>query len=107
MIHKPKTSCEMQIISSTSYGNPCRRRHIFDICTKEYDFKDTDVFALDVQDLMEEYRKSENLPQDYNLIELVSVYKLVLSFINNNPNSHFILDEVPLCKGIKIKTLKC
>ena len=55
---------------------------------------------------MEEYKKNEKLPSDYNLIGLVSVYELVLSFIKDNPNAHFILDEVPLCKGIKLKTLQ-
>ena len=96
----------ISLVSATSYGYPYRKRHIFDICTKEYDFKDTDVIALDVQDLMEEYKKSENLPPDYNLIGLVSVYELVLNFIKNNQDAHFILDEVPVCKGIKLTTLK-
>ena len=61
---------------------------------------------MDVQDLMEEYKKSEKLPSDYNRIGLVSVYELVLSFIKDNPNAHFILDEVPLCKGIKLKNFE-
>ena len=91
----------ISLVSSTSYGFPYRKRHIFDICTKEYDFKDTDVIALDVHDLMEEYKKNENLPQNCHLVGQVPVYKLVLSFIKNNPKAHYILDEVPLCKGKK------
>ena len=97
----------ISLVSSTRHGYPKPRRHIFDICTKEYDFKDTDVIAVDIQDLVEEYRKNNRFPKCGGkfiggYLSGVSVYKLVLSFIKNNPNAHYILDELPLCKGIRI-----
>ena len=84
-------------MSSTRYGLPKETKHIFDICSKEYDFKDTDVVAIDIQDLLEDYKKTNK--NQHNQGHL-SVYELVLSFIRNNPNGHFILDEVPIYKGI-------
>ena len=97
----------ISLVSSTRYGAPKVKRHVFDICTKEYDFKDSDVVALDIQDLIHDYKKNKSPHDDCSLTGNFSIYKLVLSFIKNNPKAHYIFDEVPLCKGnfIEIKDL--
>ena len=97
----------ISLVSSTRYGAPKVKRHVFDICTKEYDFKDSDVVALDIQDLIQDYKKYKHPHKSCSLTGNDSIYKLVLSFIKNNPKAHYIFDEVPLCKGnfIEIKDL--
>ena len=88
----------ISLVSSTRYGAPKAKRHVFDICTKEYDFKDSDVVALDTQDLIQDYNKNKNL-HEWCRTGNYSIYKLVLSFIKNHPKAHYIFDEVPVCKG--------
>ena len=79
---------------------PSDTRHVFDVCTKEYDFKDTDVVAVDIFDLLKDYWKHYNATENQVTGGHLSVYELVLSFIRNNPKGHYILDEVPIYKGI-------
>ena len=89
----------ISLVSSTRYGAPKVKRHVFDICTKEYDFKNSDVVALDIQDLVRDYNKNKNPNEWCSLKGNFSIYKLVLNFIRNNPKAHYIFDEVPLGKG--------
>ena len=85
----------ISLLHSTSRGRPKRGRPVFDVCTKEYDFKDTDVVAMDIEDLWKYYEKDRKNTSRQD----VTVYELALRFMENNPNAHYIFDEVPIFKG--------
>ena len=85
----------ISLLHSSSRGWPKIGRPVFDVCTKEYDFNDTDVVPIDICDLWSDYKKDKT----YNGRDKVTVYELALRFIKNNPNGHYIFDEVPIIKG--------
>ena len=73
--------------------------HIFDIYTKLYDFKSSDVHIKSAQDILE-YYQANNKGND---IKNIDVYTLVEYFVQKHPDAHFVLDEVPLLKPDKSK----
>ena len=56
--------------------------------------------AVDIFDLLKDHWKHYKATENKVTGGHLSVYELVLSFITNNPKGHYILDEVPIYKGI-------
>ena len=91
---------------------------MFDICTKEFDMKNVQAQPIDMTDLINYYdqhhpefrifddiaasdkdrriKKKPRFTDDLTTLK-INAYELVEFFIeNNDANSHFILDEVPI-----------
>ena len=65
--------------------------HIFDIYTKAYDFTASEVVVKSAQDLWDFYEAQKKGSDKTE----VDIYTLVECFVQNNPNAHYVLDEVP------------
>ena len=71
---------------------------IYDIYTKEFDFGGSDIQVKSSQDLWNFY-ESQNPGSNK---KDVGIYSIVESFIKQNPEAHYILDECPfLMRGGK------
>ena len=64
--------------------------YIFDIYTKEYEFQDSSVKVISVQDLWTFYESKKGAEQSK-----VDVYCLVEYFVQHHSEGHFVLDECP------------
>ena len=87
--HKPVFY--ISLLASDRKGKPRPFRHVFDFCTKTCDFKQTNVKAIDVQDLCHHYRHTTKYKRSD-----VNVYELALHYMRDCPDAHYILDEVPI-----------
>ena len=80
----------ISLLGTEIRGKPNPFRYVFDIITRIFDFRQTNVQAKDVRDLCDYYEDTSN-KQSSN----TDVYSLCLHFLSEHPHSHFILDEVP------------
>ena len=65
--------------------------YIFDIYTKSYDFRGSNVKVVSAQDLWAFYESKNKGADRLN----VNIYSLVEFFIQHNLDGHFVLDECP------------
>ena len=107
-------------------GNVDVVEYIYDVYTKLYDFLSTDVKILSAQDLWNIYQKQHTKQREIEepkgivkrIVKAMScrrehgslindgticskdvdIYQLVESFIKNNSDGHFIIDECPFIK---------
>ena len=81
-------------------GIPRKAFYIFDV-KSEMELVKHNIKFMSCQDLLEYYQKETGTNG-----EEMNVYELVQFFIKKNPNGYYLLDEVPLIKGIILKLLK-
>ena len=81
----------ISLVGVDAWGKVDDYEHIYDIYTKLYDFTSGDVIVKSAQDLRE-YYEAQNKGSDRKKID---IYALVEYFVQNHPNGHFVLDEVP------------
>ena len=84
----------ISMVGVDSYGSVEEFEYIFDIYTKEYDFRGYDVTVISAQDLWEFYASKNKRSR----IKDVKIYFLVEYFVRHHPDGHFIVDECPLLK---------
>ena len=109
------------MVASHRNGNPRVGPFIFDICTKSFEMSNTKAVAKDVNDLIQYYNdhhptltifedrtqrqknlrmKKKSRSSDRESPSEVTIYELAEFFIQDQirkePNSHFVLDEVPI-----------
>ena len=80
----------ISLLGTYKEGKPRPFRYVFDIITRMFDFQGTNVQAKDVRDLCDYYKTTTNKDSSDT-----DVYSLCLHLMSENPDSHFILDEVP------------
>ena len=81
-------------------GFPRNAFYIFDV-KSEMELEKHNIKFLSCQDLLEYYQKETGLNG-----EEMNVYELVQFFMEKNPNGYYLLDEVPLIKGIVFESLR-
>jgi len=81
-------------------GIPRRAFYIFDV-KSEMELEKHNIKFMSCQDLLEYYQKETGTNG-----EEMNVYELVKFFIKKNPNGYYLLDEVPLLKGIVVQLMK-
>ena len=74
-------------------GKPRKLQFVFDLVTKWFEFRGTNVKFVDVQMLCDHFEKETG-----NSSSDEDIYTIILQFIKDHPNSHFIFDEVPFIK---------
>ena len=79
------------LAGSDARGKPDSKPYYFDMTTK-WEFQDTSVVVKDVPDLVREYEQDNPT----HACQELTVYDLVAWFVKKNPDSHLIMDEVPL-----------
>ena len=108
------------MVGTHKNGNPRKERFLFDVCTKNFEMKNTAARPIDVPDLidfydanhkeyctvfdanevMKECRLKKRLRNGNGPASLIDSYELTKFFIQRqveqNDNCHFILDEVPI-----------
>ena len=81
-------------------GIPRKAFYIFDV-KSEMELEKHNIKFMSCQDLLEYYQKETGTNG-----EEMNVYELVQFFIKKNPNGYYLLDEVPLIKGIVVQLMK-
>ena len=81
----------ISLAATRGYGKPEPHSFIFDLITK-LEFKDSNVKALDVLDLLGAY-KIQNPTYD---TKEITVYDLVEYFVQENSDADVIVDECPI-----------
>ena len=81
----------ISLAAADDRGKPKRQSYIFDLITK-LEFKDSNVKALDVLDLLASY-KTQNPTYD---AKEITVYYLVKHFVQENSDADIIVDECPI-----------
>ena len=84
----------ISLVGADFRGDVQKEEGIYDIYTKEYDFKDSAVMVKSAQDLWDDY--AQNNGSDRKSID---IYALVEHFVQQHPDAHFILDECPFLLG--------
>ena len=85
---------------STGKGIPRKAFYIFDV-KSEMELEKHNIKFMSCQDLLEYYQKETGTNGDE-----MNVYELVQFFIKKNPKGYYLLDEVPLIKGIVVELMK-
>ena len=104
----------ISLVGVDKLGEISRFEHIYDVYTKLYDFVSTDVIVLSAQDLWRIYQERKQHEQPTGILKRIvksmscgtkhnetfyleddEIYSVVESFIKNNANGHFIIDECP------------
>lgn len=82
------------MLGANEHCKPIRSyQFIFDLVTRWYDFRGTNVKFVGVKDLCDYYEKVTGKKSNN-----VHVYDLSLKFMDDHRNSHYIFDEVPFTK---------
>ena len=87
------------LVVVSKYGKMEDYEHIFDIYSKQCDFKSSNEIIKSVQCLWE-FSDCQN---DSDEEEKIDIYTLVDYFLLNHRNGHCILDEVPFLRSEWIK----
>ena len=91
----------ISLVAANRCGKPDNRRHVYDIISGDYDLKDTgdatSPIFIDVPQLIEYHDKNQGLgAKALGIFKANTVYDLATFFVANNPEAHFVLDEVPI-----------
>ena len=81
----------ISLVGVDETGTVSDHEHIFDVYTREYDFDGYDVKVISAQDLWVWYKTSHKDADK----KRVNIYQLSESFIQHNPNGHYVFDECP------------
>ena len=84
----------ISLLGADQKGKPRRLQFIFDLVTKWYDFRNTNVKMVDVRMLCDNYENTTGKDSSD-----VDVYTISLQFIKDHPNSHYLFDEVPFIEN--------
>ena len=85
----------ISLVGVDNEGNVDEHEHIFDVYTKEYDFKGSSVKVLSAQDLRDFYQSEQGLFGKWFVGKKVDVYVAAEFFVKQHSNGHFIVDECP------------
>ena len=89
----------ISLVGVNTTGFVDKYEHIFDIYTKEYDFRGSNVKVISAQDLRNFYTKHHKLDTFRNFfrrkaqIKKVDVYTMAEFFVEQHSNGHFVVDE--------------
>ena len=91
----------ISLVGASKWGKPDKRRHVFDVITDEYEFTqtghETTPIFVDIPKLMDHYLKHQPLgAKALGVFKTLTVYDLLAFFISRHPDSHYVIDEVPM-----------
>ena len=87
----------ISLVGVDVWGFVDKHEYIFDIYTKQYDFRACNVKVISAQDLNNFYAKHRKLETFRNFFrrKRVDVYTMAQSFVEQHSNGHFVVDECP------------
>ena len=108
----------LSLVGVDHYGTVDDHESIFDIYTRSYEFLTSDVSFKSAQDLKAYYDAQKKKTNRGNCFactsggesddEELDIYSLVEFFVEQHPNAHYVLDEVPFmaseckCRNIPV-----
>ena len=91
----------ISLVGVRGKGFVMKHEYIFDIYTKEYDFKGSSVKFISAHDLWDFYAANHKMEISWNFLKKkkISIYKLAEYFVEKHPNGNFVFDECSFREG--------